>query len=232
MSVEWDESRPSVYRGSSVFGFHLATILENMEDIRRELERLKERLIAATPSAESDYQDLFVPSATSALESTSSAALLHEVNDLRLRMVAVASAMHRDKVGALESLLSGPQRAVSSWRGDLCTFRMHSSHLLLLPAEPRGVRCWELLEGMNEFYLSAGGEAEWIVDCSGLKVPEMLVFSSLVGYRKSLAELGFGVHLVWLHPETLPPELLPQFQRQFSLTFRAGHYFSSPVVGQ
>ncbi|WKZ57327.1 MAG: hypothetical protein QY326_01295 [Bdellovibrionota bacterium] len=199
-----------------------------MQDTLVQIERLKQRLRSAEPKVR-NLCEQFLPGSSDTAADLGRVRQLDSINDLRLRMIAVATVMHRQLGTSLEMLLQGPQRAVHAWRGDLSTFRLSDAQVLLLPPQPRGVRCWELLEGLNEFYLNDGRDSSWVVDCSGFQEPEMLVFSSLVGYQRSLAQSGFTLQLVWLNPSALPPDMLTQFKKQFSLLLKAGHYFSAPT---
>lgn len=154
--------------------------------------------------------------------------LLEQVQDVKLRMLAVAAAIPQGRGCLLEEWAreAGPGSAVQVFPSGVRTSVLFGVQVVLLPEVSSKRHCWEVLDSLNELSLSPDEPCDWVVDCSSLRHPEPLVISSLIGYQKSLRSVGRTARLIWLPMLAIPEGLLERVRSIFDLELLGNHLFS------
>lgn len=164
-----------------------------------------------------------------------------EIEEIRIQMVAVAAAARLGDVSVLGKYFnpeSHDQRetinsngaaqkfAIEQFGGGVRSCRIFDSTVILLPEPRSNLHCWQILNALNKLYLSTGRSRLWIIDCSAITGAEALIYSSLLGYQKSLRGEHEGIKLIWLSPDSLPPLIAEKMVETFRLERIGSHLFS------
>jgi hypothetical protein len=98
--------------------------------------------------------------------------------------------------------------------------------VILLPQPRSNLHCWQILNALNKLYLSSARDKVWVIDCSALVAQEALIYSSLLGYQRSLKGEHQGLKLIWVRPDSLPHLIKEKMVDTFALERIGSHYFS------
>ncbi|MCC6953263.1 MAG: hypothetical protein IT290_04025 [Deltaproteobacteria bacterium] len=156
--------------------------------------------------------------------------VLRKYEDLSLRVIAVALTVGNHDPKFFEQMFThipNNDRPIIEYQDGLSVSWLCRSAVILLPEISTPAESSAILNSLNRLYVESPHEANWIIDMSAVRTPNLAFLGALAGLQNEFLTQSRRISLVWLNESILSSRpLRTTFTDIFRLKQIGQHFFS------